>query len=343
MAAPASLASLLDSAALPPRGGIDLDIAATHHGNPQKGTRSDHGYSPALTSRLVNWSDTYRPSSHTEEWLFLQLVHATVRVDELQREETSLRTYLTHRAGLCWDVDRRAAVEETAARLARDPSRIVRRLEHTRHGCRWLIERWSALGALAAAGTEWDDDHRSLAFDLLGTPGALRDATLPWASAGSPGALVEREIVRLEQRCSEALDELDATERTLAEQGVMVETPRSLLAVRRAEATMMKRFLWARTQLQRAGSVIEFDRPPAYAPAPYAPPPGPIMPGPLAGGTMPPPRRPTAVPRDAADFFREIGIDPTDLDELPPFAGGNRPESRRERRARMKQEYPGRR
>jgi hypothetical protein len=329
---PASLASLFDGPAAPPRGGIDVNITASH------------GYSPALTSRLVAWSDTYQPSTQTEEWLFLQLVHATVRVDELQREETSLRSYLTQRAGLCWDVDRRAEVEETAARLLRDPSRVVRRLEHTRHGCRWLIERWNALGALAAAGTEWSDDHRSLAYNLLGTPGALRGAAPPWAGAGSPGALVEREVARLEQRCSDALDELDATERTLAEQGVMVETPRSLLALRREEATMMRRFLWARTQLQRAGAVIETDRPPAYAPAPYAPPPGPIMPGPLAGGTMPPPRRPTAVPRDAADFFRELGNDPTDLDELsPPLASGNRPESRRERRARMKQEYPGRR
>jgi hypothetical protein len=221
----------------------------------------------ARAGRLHAWRDTWQPETDEQEWLFEVMVESSLQFDRCAREEDGLRSYLVQRAALCWDVDRRGEAEELGSRLHRDASRVSVRLRRSRQGCDWLLERWLGLGLVLEQGGTWDEDQVTLAHDLLGTPPELR-VRPPWVDAGSPAALVAREVAALEDRKVSGLDELDRLERQLAEAGCNVVTPRPLQTLRRDEAAWMRRHLWARKELERSRKEAPPDRPFPFPPRP---------------------------------------------------------------------------
>ena len=87
--------------------------------------------------------------------------------------ERKIRDKIAWRALTFWDDDQRLAVERSAARLARDPARIVGELRITPQGCDWLIQRWGMLAAIADRQV-WNEAQQKIAYNLLGTPPDLR-------------------------------------------------------------------------------------------------------------------------------------------------------------------------
>jgi hypothetical protein len=139
-------------------------------------------YSQLIEQRLRDWRGNFTFKTAEDEWVFSQYVLSSVRLERCAAEEPVVRGYSALRAELCWDEDRRLAAEEMAARLARRPALIVRRLKKTRQGCEWLIERWRELSAVLehGGGCDWNDAERSLVFDLLGAHAMARHCD-PWA------------------------------------------------------------------------------------------------------------------------------------------------------------------
>lgn len=227
------------------------------------------GEAEAISTRLALWTPELRPVGAYQIWLVGEIVAHSVRIELCQKQEAAIREHEANRALLSWDADRRTEAEEVGAKLAKAPSRIARVLAQTSQGCDWLIRRWEALARVLEAGGTWDDPQRRLALDLLGTPKELRDAPSPITaqcedSDAARLALARAEVARLEARKADALDELEARERSFAEVGFRPNFSRAMLQVRRHEAASVRRMNWAHAELrkaQRQGS-------PAAAPAP---------------------------------------------------------------------------
>ena len=214
-----------------------------------------------VSHRLDAWRDTYNPASPDAEFLYTQLVVASVRIDRCQAEQAILGDYQARRAQLSWLEDRAFAAETLGATLARKPPLVSRRLRRSLQGCNWLIDRWTALSRILDAGDEWTQAQRSLAYDLLGTPPEFRDEGPPTLD-GSPAPLVARELARLEQLKTDSLEELDAYERAAALAGLEVEPSPALNRLKRYEAACLRLFQWARKQLTSKRPA------PAHAPEP---------------------------------------------------------------------------
>src|SRR5438105_2782110 len=168
-----------------------------------------------VAARMPEWIAIFRPVTEHDLWLVTLMVVESIRLDGLHDREWQLRAFLIRRATQCWDLDRQIDAETLGATLAKKPGLVARRLEATRHGCEWLLERWKGLGRVLHATGEWTEAQSALAFDLLGVAGDVRVGT-PWGESSTPGALVAREVERLERRKAESLDRLDAFQRELA-------------------------------------------------------------------------------------------------------------------------------
>lgn len=227
---------------------------ALKHGLTGAGVVVHQDEAAAVDERLEAWRDELRPSTASEEWLARRVVVCSLRVDRCQELEMAMRAHRALRAAVCWDADRRAEVEELAAGLRRRPSLVVARLERTRHGCDWLVARWTALGATLEAGASWTDEQTALALDLLGTPPELRDGPAKFDD-GSPALVVARELERLERLRSDCLIELDEAERALAEAGRPVSPDREVLRLRKYESACLREMERAKAEL--SASVAE--------------------------------------------------------------------------------------
>jgi hypothetical protein len=208
-------------------------------------------YSQLIEQRLRDWRRNFVFKTAEDEWVFSQYVISSVRLERCAAEEPVMRGYSALRAELSWDEDRRLDAEEIAARLARRPALVVRRLMKTRQGCEWLIERWRELSAVLehGGGRDWNDAERSLAFDLLGAHPTARHRD-PWREGGSARELTRRQVELLEERKVKSLDRLDALEREAARRGAPIHLPRPLARLRWYEAYCTRRFLWAREILK---------------------------------------------------------------------------------------------
>ncbi|MEA2502149.1 MAG: hypothetical protein QOD01_2260, partial [Actinomycetota bacterium] len=147
-----------------------------------------------------------------EEWLVGQMALASARLDRCAELAIADLRRTVDRALLCWEEDRRKAVEDLGARLPRDPARVAQALGGSRQGADWLIERWEGLGEALGTNGGWDEAQRRLGFDLLGVAPELRNGSTrvpPEADAAALAALVEREAARLRGRRERSLDALD--------------------------------------------------------------------------------------------------------------------------------------
>src|SRR4029077_2858160 len=118
--------------------------------------------------------------------------------------------------------------DELAARLAKEPQSVARRLEATKQGAELMLNLWSGLAASLDRHRVWTDAQRSLALDLLGVRLEFRDAVTPVDPIAGDVLEVRRgviasEVARLEALRDGALSDLDADDRVLAEASLGAE------------------------------------------------------------------------------------------------------------------------
>jgi len=221
----------------------------------------------ALQRRVGEWGRALGPVGACENWLVEHMAVNSIRIDRCAHHEIALRNRQARRASVCWEEDRRVAVEEIAVGLDRKPALVARRLQSSRHGCEWLIERWEMLARIVEERGAWDEKQRSLALDLLGVPLELRDgptrvdARPNESAAVVQSALAKAEIERLRRAKAQSLDELDAWDRRDAEIGLGAELSRPLQQLLRYEGRCSRNLHWARNQLHKLQSARDADTP----------------------------------------------------------------------------------
>jgi len=192
-----------------------------------------------------------------DAWLAGEIALTTRRLDRCRRSEAMLREEAVLRARNHWDDDRRTEAEALGATLAGDPAGVVDRLRRTPRGCDWLIRRWLLLVGAAGSSIRWAEEHTAMAFDLLGTPEALRGlqpggsvdpTTLLATRADHPTALARREIEALREQRLRVV-EADAFARGLALADLRDEPTAELRRLRRYEASLHRRLKWCLEQL----------------------------------------------------------------------------------------------
>ena len=232
---------------------------------------------PVVTERLGQWRADYLPATPREEWLYKQLVVASVRIDASRIEELDARRTRARRAVICWDDDRRRQAEELGARLAQKPALVLCQLLRTKQGCEWLIARWKRLAEVVEPGGEWNEAQHALAFDLLGLDRANRPRMPHWKGPEVELVLARSEIVRLERLVVDKLSDLDAAEKSAAARGLEIEANAETKRRRRYEAECFRRMHWAEKQLRDSQEKTAVETPAEPPAPPVAPVPSPYF------------------------------------------------------------------
>ena len=76
----------------------------------------------AIVARIAAWMPALAPKGKHDEWLVVEAVVHSVRIDRCRAHEQALRNRQARRAALCWEGDRRAEAEELGAKLAKAPA-----------------------------------------------------------------------------------------------------------------------------------------------------------------------------------------------------------------------------
>ena len=123
-----------------------------------------------------------------------------------------MRQSRVDRAEKHWTQDQHLEVQRLADKLpkAKTPGLIVAELRQTPAGCDWLIERWQELDRAIDLKEDWNDECRTLAFDLLGTPRAMREFSIDLAADATLAekhALALRQIAALRNDRDQELDD----------------------------------------------------------------------------------------------------------------------------------------
>jgi hypothetical protein len=231
----------------------------------------------AIAERFDRWGLSLGPRDDHQAWLVETIAVESVRVDRCRLHEIALRLRLAGRAEDFWDIDRRRAAAELAARLPRSPETVAWQLQETLQGVELLIGRWEALGKTLALTGTWDDQQRSEALDLLGV---RRDQRQGWTELVPDAGdfLSEAEWFRQHVECRlrdlralvPQLQEHDKVERLRAMAGDASPSDAELKRLRRYERGCLRTLQWALAQLkarQRDGLA----GPPADHPGPDDP------------------------------------------------------------------------
>lgn len=230
----------------------------------------------AFLARREAWSgDAYEKGSE-QDWALDRAVAASFQIERCERAYDGVLARLAERAGTAWDLDRRLEVGNVAARLAKDPMRVSRRLEATRHGCELMRELWLRLGEALEDDGDWTQSQRSTALDLLGLPPDLRGGLTPLDPFDDSDPATRRlEVVveecrRLGELLTEVLEPLDDLERRHAQAGPMGIFSKPAQLVLRYERDAWRRYREANRDRKRPAPKAELNAP-EPAPSPTLP------------------------------------------------------------------------
>jgi hypothetical protein len=221
-------------------------------------------FQEALDRRSQDLVGEFGPRTVYETFLVGDIARGTLRVErcgELGLIEAQRRIDC---AELCWDDNRRAEAETSAAKLHQNPSQTVWTLRLTRQGKELLIERWSGLAEALRQNGGWTEDQRALALDLLGTPPELRDVGWPiprTADVATLTKLVERQLDELRSTCADAATELDKCDRERALMGLPVVAERGAATLQRLEAECRRDLRKALEEFRRVHAVTAPEEP----------------------------------------------------------------------------------
>ena len=187
----------------------------------------------ALTHQANDIYRAFKPRNGWQDWLTSEIAVLMVRINRGSRIERRLREYAAYRAIDFWEDDQALEVETLAARLDRDPARVVARLRQSPAGCAWLLRRWRALERVEPRS--WTAEQRTLAGRLLGGDDANAiDPTRP--------GLASEQVADLEAE-EERVAEADAIRRGLVEADLSDDIP-DLTRLRRHARSLHRQLKW---------------------------------------------------------------------------------------------------
>jgi len=207
-------------------------------------------------ARLKNvLTEEFKPLSEYQVRMVVAMAIAWAKLDECHVQQEVNRLRAIDQAGLCWDSDRRAIIDNLGARLQKDCGRVSRALERTKQGVDWLLERLDGLELAIANHGGLDEVQYTLLLDVLGVQVELRNGghTVPARTAGPAlAARVRAQIERLEALQETALFDLDEARQHQAKAGLPFEADAEIKRLRRLEVTLKNDIRWAQEELGRS-------------------------------------------------------------------------------------------
>ena len=183
--------------------------------------------------RAAAWGPGLGAGDDYTRWLARQFAADSVRIDRLRQAEHALRARQAELAAdpESWALRRRVEADALARRLRAEPQAVASKLEATAAGCAELIRDGAFLrGCLGGLG--WNDDYRTLALDLLGSPRGPPAGLHPAGPARGRAApddhrraVCDAELARLTAFHDEVLILREESDRELALLGLGPETP----------------------------------------------------------------------------------------------------------------------
>ncbi len=196
------------------------------------------GEALTIAERLESWRSLYLIDSPIKEWAFEQFVVNATRIETCQANILKIGEYEALRARHVWDIDRAAEAAELGAGLSRRPEVVAKKLRQSKHGCQWMLERWSILGGVLDAGKEWSDGQLQLALDLCGVDRNARDEKL----CVDPKQIVLQEFSSLQSLACDRLEKIDEFEKNAVILGVPIVLNKKVGTLRRYQLVYESRF-----------------------------------------------------------------------------------------------------
>jgi hypothetical protein len=201
-----------------------------------------------IDAREAELTADMKPKGALQRVLVTEIARASVQVRVCQEQLNIDHQRVKETGDSEWDADRGREVNNLAARLAKDPRRVVHALEETLHGAEWCLEQWRGLGASAAQNGGLTEPQRQLCCDLMGIAPLLRDnfAKVP-ACDDKQGllALVAREVKRLETKVILVLRGRDNVLRAKARLGLPMPPDATTKRIKSNESRATKRLMWS--------------------------------------------------------------------------------------------------
>ncbi|MEW4569916.1 hypothetical protein AB1L88_18785 [Tautonia sp. JC769] len=318
---------------------------AQTHGLSKLSSRPPAEMAEAIAERTDQWRGDYRPEGSVQQWHFEQLVAESVRLDACVARISVARAEQADRAVESWDDDRAAEVAALAAKLPHQPDRIQAQLLRSKHGVRWLLDRWAEVAEAVTRLDGWHPDTWQRALDLLGVPASARDTSGPWDlhsddPTAAPGLdLIARATAALRSRLDSYLNARDDRAQADAALGLDATDPPAIRLLERYAADARRQFSRHLDALRRLQSLVPSTAATAESrPTPAAPPgPRPDRTRPVAQApAAPPPADPMPIPPGPTPPARnepKSGPSRRPAPLLPSLPGTSAPLNRRARRA----------
>lgn len=259
----ASLKAEAPEAAIVYAGGVGPDVVAGAGAKP-KGSKWNavrHGCMakvllPAdleaeVKKHTAMLTEHHRPTSDYEANLIATMGRVSAQLERNQQMKVVDLQRSMDRAVLCWDEDRQAYIRELVSKLGTVPG-IAGALAETSQGAAWLHLTWSSLGtALENTGT-WDEEQRTLAFNLLDTRPELRKGKLTILAEDNTEALtllVEEQVGLIEENLQRYLLAVDDADRAMAAAGMAMEENAGTKRLRKQEGRLKTEYRRAKAEL----------------------------------------------------------------------------------------------
>ena len=286
-------------------GGVGPDVEAGAHVKP-KGSRWNavrHGCMakvllPAdleaeVAKHTAMLAEHHCPTSDYEVSLIATMGRVRAQLERNQQMKVVDLQRTMDRAVLCWDEDRELYVNELVSRLGTVPG-VAKALGETKQGAGWLLGTWMSLGDVLKANGLWDEEQRTLVFNLLDTRHELRKGNLTIMAEDdteSLALLVEEQIGWIEEKLQRYLFATDDADRAMAAAGMPMEENAGTKRIRKQEGKL-------KLEYRRAKAELLESRAQAAAAAAGGAPAAPESPSPVVSSTRPEPaQKPAPTPR----------------------------------------------
>ena len=238
---------------------------AVTHGLSGDGVVLGAGEALTIAERLETWRPDFPIDSPIKEWAFEQLFVNATRIDTCQDHIRKVCEYEALRATHVWDVDRAAEAAELGSGLSRRPEVVAKKLRQSKHGCQWMLERWSDLGGVLDAGKEWSEAQLQYALDLCGVDRNARDEKL----CVDPKQVVLQEFSSLQSLACDRHEKIDEFERNAAIAGLPIVMSKKVCTLRRYQLGYEARYRAALRMLkQKTREPFEASAPLAFSATP---------------------------------------------------------------------------
>jgi hypothetical protein len=208
----------------------------------------------AIARVKVELTEQFRPATPYQVRLVGEMAKCYAKLDLVEELKAVNILRVRERAELCWDSDRREAIDKLAARLAKDPARVSRALGRTKQGADWLVETLERLGLAVSANGRLDEPQHGLLLDVVGMAAAFRNGghRVPPATNGPAlAAFIQAHVTHLRELQETSLLDLDEAAPRHAMAGMPPREDAETRQLRKDEVRLKNDLYWAHAELMR--------------------------------------------------------------------------------------------